>query len=321
MAAAVDTATEVQPTYDHMATGVMTEAEEVNELLAMMSRGSRMGGSPSRRTGSPSRRTPKRKQKQLDRADVGPGWNSTPHRNRPIVLRGQKSVTDEPWKRSEQLNMDPHGDWEAAHPRLIGSGKLSSEILAHLAADERKKSEAMGNRLIHLQKRKDAAQRAAKAAAARAAERAEAAAQEAAREAARKGLEAAMVEQARQEDETIRVEIERRRLEAAAAAAAAAAEAARHAEELRQKAEAEALEEEQRQEQIRVEALRREASKGKAALAKKLKSPAKTPAKVPTKPPPAETTKGSAKGSAKAKGQRKKVEPASPAKKAAKGVG
>lgn len=159
------------------------EAREVSELLGMFAYGHHA-----------SKRAPRGK--SPDSRAIGPGWDFTPHRNRPRSLVGLKPVTSEPWTRSELLNMEPHLEMESAHRNLLNSGIVSQKTLMAAEAAFKEQSEAMGNRLIRQQKRKEAAARRAKAEAIRAAEREAELAREAEPEAARKAEEERVKEEA-----------------------------------------------------------------------------------------------------------------------------
>ena len=254
------------------------EAREVSELLGMFAYGHHA-----------SKRAPRGK--SPDSRAIGPGWDFTPHRNRPRSLVGLKPVTSEPWTRSELLNMEPHLEMESAHRNLLNSGIVSQKTLMAAEAAFKEQSEAMGNRLIRQQKRKEAAARRAKAEAIRAAEREAELAREAELEAQRALIDDALVREARAEDEALGRELKRLAEEAAAVAAAAAeAEAARKAEEERVKEEAEAQlrEEQEAERRTKEKAKERDVLKKQASASKKKaqqgiqaakQSPANTPAK------------------------------------------
>ena len=214
---------------------------EVRELVAMITSSSKH---------SNSKRLPLRARARAAAAVPAPkisdrpAWDSTPHRNRPRVLKGQGSITNEPWKRSEDLNYgrDAHIEWSRTHFNLVNSGAVGLNFFSEIESEAINKSESMGNRLLQQQKRKEAARQRAREAAIRAEQKAEAEAREVAREAKRVEVEELLAREAKAEDIALKAEMERQRLqaEAEAAAAAAAAEAARLAEEERLRAEAEA---------------------------------------------------------------------------------
>ena len=140
---------------------VADEASEVSELLEMISR-----GSPSKRPQKPRFHSPAP-------SSIGPGWDSTPHRNRPRALKGLVVQSDEPWLKSEILNMDPELEFVTTHANLINHGQLTPKSLAAFKSQASLKSESMGNRLLRQQRKKEEAERRAKLEAIRAAERAE----------------------------------------------------------------------------------------------------------------------------------------------------
>ena len=199
--------------------GADAEVSEVSELIAMIEH-SPMHHAASKRPPLRTRTDGSVAKKGLPGAPgkALPEWDSTPHRNRPIALRGLNSVSDEPWKRSEELNFgaDAHIEWAHSHKNLVISGMVPVESIFDYENAARKKSESMGNRLLRQQKRKLAAERRARAEAIEAARRAEEERLAAELEARRAEVEAALVRIARAED----AEVEQRLREAAAAAAA-----------------------------------------------------------------------------------------------------
>jgi len=217
-----------------------------------------------------SKRAPRAK--SPDSRAIGPGWDFTPHRNRPRSLVGLKPVTSEPWTRSELLNMDAHLELEAAHRNLLNSGVVCPNTLKASEAAFKQQSEAMGNRLIRQQKRKEAAARRAKVEAIRAAQREAELVRQAELERQRASIEDTLVREAQAEDSALIRELKRLEEEAAAVAAAeAAAEAARNAEEERAREEAEARqrEEQDAEKQAKEKAKEREVLKKQASASKK----------------------------------------------------
>lgn len=208
-----------------MAAAEAAESTEVDELVAMMS----LGGSPSKR---PNRRVVQRFKQNKS---IGPGWDSTPHRNRPRALKGLVPTTEEPWMRSEILNGDPELEFVTTHAHLMDHGKLSPRTLKAFKAQADSKAESMGNRLLQQKRKKEVMERKARVEAVRAARREEEARIAAELEARRQHVERELIREAEALDAEIRAEIERERRAAARAAAEAAA---REAEE-REKAEAE----------------------------------------------------------------------------------
>ena len=275
------------------------EAEEVGELLAMLASEPH---SPSKRPIPKQRAATEEKR----RASAGktwspPAWDSTPHRNRPRLLRGLRPTNDEPWMRCETLNMNPAAEWMASHSNLIRSGSVPHKLVADLHAEANLKAEHMGNRLMQQQKRKAAAERKAAREAQRAAQRAEEEAIAAALEEMRRELEAEMLREAQAAEERIRLELERLRLEAEAAAKAAAEEAARLEEEERLRQEMEAAKKEK---------AKQEAAERKAKAAALIAAPKKPttgggfgsklpPAKAAPAAKPAAETPAAAKAKAK----------------------
>ena len=177
-------------------------------------------------------------------ADIGPGWDSRPHRNRPKVLYGLNSIKPEPWTRSEDLNFgrDAHIEWSTAHRNLVQTaGEGLAQNLDKIEADALKRSELMGNRLLQQQKRREQGQRHEKFVAKQEQRRAHAAARAAGMEAMRQEIEARLLREA-QEEEALNEEQEKQRREVqeaeeAAAAAAVAEEVKRADEEQRKLAE------------------------------------------------------------------------------------
>ena len=88
--------------------------------------------------------------------DSRPSWDSTPHRSRPIVLRGaaewrnEHRAWDEPWRRDEELNYGRDGltEWQHTHANLVESGAVPDGLMSELDRFYNKKSERMGNRLL-----------------------------------------------------------------------------------------------------------------------------------------------------------------------------
>jgi len=254
--------------------GSLNEAQEVTELVALLSMPSQHGV---------SKRAPlHRREEKKKVTDIGPGWNSTPHRSRPKALRGLNSTTEEPWTRSEVLNYgsDAYIEWRTNHKSLYRSGGVPEHSLVGIESSTSKKSEAMGNRQLNRQARQLAARKRAELAALKAAQRAEEEAWAAELQVMRKAWEAELVRQAQAEDKVLVEAIERqRRLEAAAAAEVAAAEAARvEAEEAAQLSETKKAKERDAEEALRVDRARiakekeaaqaAQANKGKAAASK-----------------------------------------------------
>ena len=132
------------------------ESEEVGELLALLASEPH---SPSKRPVPKQRAATEEKRRAAKPAWSPPAWDSTPHRNRPRLLRGLRPTNDEPWMRSETLNMDPALEWVATHSNLIRSGSVPHKLVADLQAEAHSKADHMGNRLIQQQKRKAAAER------------------------------------------------------------------------------------------------------------------------------------------------------------------
>ena len=91
------------------------------------------------------------------------------------MLKGLQTITDEPWKRSEDLNYgrDAHIEWSRSHFNLVNSGAVDLNFFSEIESEAINKSEAMGNRLLQQQRRKEAARRRAREAAIRAEQRAE----------------------------------------------------------------------------------------------------------------------------------------------------
>lgn len=239
------------------------ESHEVDELERMLSRTSPAHGASKRQPsaaltaarlraqarpkdlGMPRSELKPRRLAAEKKHDIGPGWDFTPHRNRPSVLRGLNTVTNEPWKRAEDLNYgrDAHIEWRTTHKNLLGrSSAAPVETLDEVEAEALRKSELMGNRLLQEQTKQAKARRRAKAAAVRARRRAEEEARAAEMEARRSEVEAELRRAAHAEDAELVAELARRRREAEAEAKE---EARRRAEEekLREEAEAKAKEE------------------------------------------------------------------------------
>jgi len=262
------------------------EAREVNELVELLARDSLH--SPSKRSLVRGRRrqptrlmsAPEDIGKGTKTGDIGPGWNSTPHRNRPTALRGLNSVSDEPWKRSEELNYgrDAHIEWRTNHKNLYRHGAVPDETFSHLQDTASQKSQQMGNRLLNRQARQAAAKRRAELAAIKAAHRAEEEAMLLQLEGLRQEWEVMMVDEARAEDEALeRKQREQRavqeRLEAQAKAVqeAEAADAAWLAadERLRLEAEEGAALERQAEERRQADAVRFDDVKAKSRETRK----------------------------------------------------
>ena len=276
-----------------VATGGPDEAAEVDELVELIERTSLHA--PSKRTPLSTRHRKRKGESSSSAApasDIGPGWNSTIHRNRPRGLRGIVPSTDEPWKRCEELNYgrDLHIEWRTNHQALYRSGMVPDDIDKGIEQLASKKSEQMGNRLLTLEAKREASKRRAELAAMRAAERAEMEARAAALEELRASISAKLVQEATAADAAIEEELERerrRQAEAAAkAAAAAAAEAKRLAEEAAAAAKAAVAEAEaRRKEEERAELAEKQqrVTLGKAAALEKTTVKAKAPAATPMK--------------------------------------
>ena len=276
-----------------VATGGPDEAAEVDELVELIERTSLHA--PSKRTPLSTRHRKRKGESSSSAApasDIGPGWNSTIHRNRPRGLRGIVPSTDEPWKRCEELNYgrDLHIEWRTNHQALYRSGMVPDDIDKGIEQLASKKSEQLGNRLLTLEAKREASKRRAELAAMRAAERAEMEARAAALEELRLKVQAKLVEEARAADAAIEEELERerrRQAEAAAkAAAAAAAEAKRLAEEAAAAAKAAVAEAEARrkeEEQAELVEKQQRVTLGKAAALDKTTVKAKAPAATPMK--------------------------------------
>ena len=234
--------TEAAETAEAAEAAEAAEEAEVTELIEMISRTSVLSSRrPVHRSGRRRRLSGERQREERGgggpkAADIGPGWNSTPHRNRPRSLKGLNSMTDEPWKASEELNFgrDAHIEWTAQHKNLYRSGvrPLAAESVRDIEASASKKSELMGNRLLTRQARQAAVKQRAELAALRAARRAEEAALAAELERMRKRWEDELRREAQAEDAAVAAAVreEQRRRVAEAAAAAEAAEAALRAE-------------------------------------------------------------------------------------------
>ena len=225
------------------------ETLEVNELMKMISH-----GSPSKR---PNRPRVTNQPHRYQSKSIGPGWDSTPHRNRPRALKGLVPTTEEPWMRSEYLNMDPELEFVTTHTHLMDAGKLSPRSLAAFKAHADSQAERMGNRLLQQKRRKEIAERRARIEAVRAARREEEARIAAELEARRQGVERELIREAEALDAEIRAEVERQRRAAAQAAAEAAA---REAEE-REKAEAEERAREEEAQKVAAAAAARKAER------------------------------------------------------------